>query len=74
LAFVYVGMMIVFNPFLIRKVINFDLKTYWIVIFIALIIRTIALWLIYYLYSNKQFNLEEGLEKHVTYDHKIKAV
>jgi hypothetical protein len=28
LAFVYVGMMIVFNPFLIRKVINFDLKTY----------------------------------------------
>lgn len=73
LAIAYVGVMILFNPFIWNKIIGASLEA-GLPYLIATIIKVIFLWIIYYLYSSKQFNLEEGLEKHVTYDHKIKAV
>lgn len=71
LAFAYVGVMILTNPFIWKLIIGQNLEAGLSYLF-ATIIKVVILWIIYYLYSNKQFDLEIGLEKHVTYDHKIK--
>ncbi|BCR36686.1 hypothetical protein [Mariniplasma anaerobium] len=71
-TFIYVAMLIIFHPFIISTIWKESLKEVYIAQFVVFVIKTITLWILYYVYSNKQFNLELGLEKHVTYDHKIK--
>jgi hypothetical protein len=74
LTFIYVGILILFNPFIMNLIVKDNLRLRAITAFVTLVIRTILLWSIYYVYSNKQFDLEMGLEKHMTYDYKVKAV
>jgi hypothetical protein len=71
LTFVYVGVMIISNPFIMETFFGDYIEPGSYIVFATVFIRIVLLWAIYYLYSNKQFNLEIGLEKHVTYDHKV---